>query len=127
MIVRYTTPSTTIRAAKVEGLVRLPDMRILAHEIELRLTPDVVCVVVDLREVEVLADAALVAALRGVRNVMKRRAGRLVLVARDVRLARLSRLAARDDVLLVCASPAEALDDRNVRAEATATAAAAAR
>jgi anti-anti-sigma regulatory factor len=114
MTVRYTAPNAGTRLADVSGLVRLPDTRILAHEIELRLTPDVRRVVIDLDRVEAVAEAALLAALNGVRNAMRRRAGQVVFVARDRRLERLAQLARLDDVLLVAAAAPQdtELDER---------------
>jgi anti-anti-sigma regulatory factor len=109
MTVRYTTPTEDVEVADVSGLVRLPDARILAHEIELRMTPGVVRVVVDLCRVEVVAEVALLAALRGVRNAMRRRAGTIVFVAGAKRLERLAQLTALDDVFVVAPTVGQAL------------------
>jgi ABC-type transporter Mla MlaB component len=109
MRVRYTTPRGGTQIADVSGLVRLPDARILAHEIEVRMKPDVVRVVVDLCRVEAVSDPALLAALRGVTNAMRRRAGHLTFVAKDKRLERLTQLARVDDVLEVFPSLGEAM------------------
>jgi anti-anti-sigma regulatory factor len=101
-----------VHVATVTGTLTLPDARVLAAELDRCVTRETSHVVVDVLALEAAVDAALLMALLGVRNAMRRRAGRLTVVAAGERLDRLVRISAVDDLMAIVASLDEALDDR---------------
>ena len=93
----------------VAGELTLPTAREMSREIERRLTPDVGLVVLDISEVTSGQDAVLLAGLLSVRTTLRRRAGRLTIVAAGERHDRLVRVSALDDLLTIVPSVAHAL------------------
>ena len=90
--------------ATVAGELTFSKARALSRELERRLTPDIGRVVLDISGVTSGQDAALLAGLLSVRTTLRRRAGRLTIVAAGQRLDHLVRVSALDDLLTIVPS-----------------------
>ena len=106
--VRYAVHGQVL-VATVAGKLTFARARVMSRDIERRLAPDIGEVVLDISGLTSGQDAALLAGLLSVRTTLRRRTGRLTIVAAGRRLDRLVRVSALDDLLTIVPSIGHAL------------------
>jgi hypothetical protein len=99
-----------VHLVAVGPVLTLADARCLGADLERRLAPPERDVVLDMSATSLAARPALVVALREIRQAMRRRRGRAIVVAPEGHREHLLRAARFDDVLLLASSLEAAME-----------------